>query len=255
MARLRGKVALLTGATSGIGKAGAFLFAQHGARVIVTDIDGGGETVAEEIRAAGNDALFMQLDVTDAENVRRVIASVEEQFGRLDILYNNAGGSSPRDGKATDVAVEEFWRTLNVDLFGTFVCCKYAIPLMAKGGGGSVINTTSSAALRGIKNSDAYTAAKGGVLALTQSLAVNYASEGIRVNALAPSGIRTERVLARLEAMNYVPDERGGGHLLGLGSPMDIASAALFLASEESAYITGVTLPVDGGWYAVGPGS
>jgi NAD(P)-dependent dehydrogenase (short-subunit alcohol dehydrogenase family) len=126
---------------------------------------------------------------------------------------------------------------------------------MVKTGGGSIVNTTSSAALRGIKNSDAYTAAKGGVLALTQSMAVNYAADGIRVNALAPSGIRTERVIKRLAEMNYVVDEKGGGHLLGLGQPTDIASAALFLASEDSAYVTGITLPVDGGWYAVGPSS
>jgi NAD(P)-dependent dehydrogenase (short-subunit alcohol dehydrogenase family) len=255
MGKLQDKVALITGAGAGIGRAGALMFAAEGAHVVVTDVDAQGESVVAEILAAGGDAVFIQLDVTDSDNVERAFAAVDARFGRLDVLYNNAGGSSPRDNRVTKVANEEFWRTIKVDLFGTFLCCKTAIPLMARGGGGSIVNTTSSAALRGIKDSDAYTAAKGGVLALTQSMAVNYAADGIRVNALAPSGIRTERVIKRLAAMNYAIDEKGGGHLLGLGEPQDIASAALFLACADSAYITGITLPVDGGWYAVGPSS
>jgi NAD(P)-dependent dehydrogenase (short-subunit alcohol dehydrogenase family) len=255
MGRLQGKVALITGAGTGIGRAGALLFASEGAHVVVTDVDPRGESVVAEILASGGNALFVQLDVTDPDSVAAAFATVDAHYGRLDVLYNNAGGSSPRDNKVTEVANEEFWRTIKVDLFGTWLCCKAAIPLMARGGGGSIVNTTSSAALRGIKNSDAYTAAKGGVLALSQSMAVNYAADGIRVNVLAPSGIRTERVIKRLEAMNYVPDKKGGGHLLGLGEPRDIASAALFLACDDSAYVTGITLPVDGGWYAVGPSS
>ena len=255
MGRLQDKVALITGAATGIGRAGAIRFAAEGAHVWVADVDDRGEAVVAEIHAAGGSAAFTHLDVTDPDSVERAFALVDARFGRLNVLYNNAGGSSPRDNKVTKVENEEFWRTIKVDLFGTFLCCKAAIPLMVKTGGGSIVNTTSSAALRGIKNSDAYTAAKGGVLALTQSMAVNYAADGIRVNALAPSGIRTERVLKRLAEMNYVVDEKGGGHLLGLGQPTDIASAALFLASEDSAYVTGITLPVDGGWYAVGPSS
>jgi len=255
MGKLQDKVALITGAGTGIGRAGALLFAAEGAHVVVTDVDLRGEAVADEILAAGGDALFIQLDVTDPDSVDSAFTTVDARFGRLDVLYNNAGGSSPRDNKLTKVENDEFWRTIKVDLFGTWLCCKAAIPLMVKAGGGSIVNTTSSAALRGIKNSDAYTAAKGGVLALTQSMAVNYAADGIRVNALAPSGIRTERVIKRLAEMNYVVDEKGGGHLLGLGQPEDIAAAALYLASADSAYVTGITLPVDGGWYAVGPSS
>jgi NAD(P)-dependent dehydrogenase (short-subunit alcohol dehydrogenase family) len=255
MARLQDKVALITGAGTGIGRAGALLFAAEGAHVVVTDVDVRGAAVVDEIVAAGGYAQFIALDVTDPASVDQAFAAVDARFGRLDVLYNNAGGSSPRDNKVTQVENDEFWRTIRVDLFGTWLCCKAAIGLMVKGGGGAIVNTTSSAALRGIRNSDAYTAAKGGVLALTQSMAVNYAADKIRVNALAPSGIRTERVIKRLEAMNYVPDKKGGGHLLGLGEPGDIAAAALFLACDESAYVTGITLPVDGGWYAVGPGS
>jgi NAD(P)-dependent dehydrogenase (short-subunit alcohol dehydrogenase family) len=252
--RLSGKVALITGSGIGIGRAGALLFAGEGARVIVADIDAANGAETETlVREAGGEALFVETDVSDPDSVARMIERGVAHFGRLDILYNNAGGSTPRDGKTTEVAIEEFWRTLRVDLFGTFLCARLAIPHLIRAGGGAIVNTTSTVALRGIANSDAYTAAKGGVLALTQSMAVNYADDNIRVNAIAPGGIRTERVLQRLAASKLGLSEGKSGHLLGLGTPRDPAAAALFLASDEAAYITGIVLAVDGGWTTVGP--
>jgi len=251
--KLKNKVALITGAGAGIGRAGALLFAQEGAKVAVSDISDSGGATVDLVRSQGGEAIFVKMDVTEPESVEAAMAAVVKEYGRLDVLYNNAGGSSPHDGKTVDVDISEFWRAVKVDLFGTFLCCRFAIPHMIDGGGGAIVNTTSSVALRALKGMDAYTAAKGGVISLTQALAVNYAENKIRVNAIAPSGIRTDRVVARLNALGLVHDEKKSGHLLGLGQPHDVASAAAFLASDEAAYITGITLSVDGGWFAVGP--
>jgi NAD(P)-dependent dehydrogenase (short-subunit alcohol dehydrogenase family) len=253
MTKLKNKVAIITGSGTGLGRAGAMLFAREGAKVVVAEISRElGEETVSAIKAEGNEALFVPTDVSDAGSVAAMVMRAVETFGRVDVLYNNAGGSSPNDGPVTDVPVEEFWRTMKVDLFGTFLCCKYTIPAIIKTGGGAVINTTSTVALRGIRKTDAYTAAKGGILSLTQSMAVNYADHNIRVNAIAPGGIRTERVQKRLAAMNHKPEGKSG-HLLGLGEPMNAATAALFLASDDAAYVTGIVIPVDGGWCTVGP--
>src|SRR4051794_32266170 len=144
MRRLDGKVALITGSGSGIGRAGAILFAREGARVIVADIsrDGGEQTVAM-VREAGGEANYIHTDVTDADSVERAIASSIAVYGKLNVLYNNAGGSTAQDGPVTRVSIDEFWRAMRVDLYGTFLCCKFAIPEMIKAGGGSIINTTS----------------------------------------------------------------------------------------------------------------
>lgn len=250
MGRLAGKVAFITGGGGGIGRATAARFAAEGARVVVADIDAGpGEDCAKAARAAaahGGDAVFLQCDVTDAASVSAAIAGTVERFGKLDILHNNAGGASSADGPVTEAPEEEFWRAIKLDLFGTFLCSKIAIPRIAEAGGGSIINMSSIVALMGMPDRDCYTAAKGGVTALTRSMAVEYGAQMIRVNAIAPSVTRTERV-KKLLAEIPSTEELAATHLLGLIEPEHIAEMAVYLASEESARTTGQVFPVDSG--------
>lgn len=244
MLRIEGKVALITGAGAGIGRATACLFAREGARVVVAEIDAAaGEETAH---LAGHGAIAIRTDVTDEDSVRACIQTAVRHFGRLDVLHNNAGGSTPQDGTVVDAPLEEFWRVIKLDLFGTFLGCRHGIPALAASGGGSVINMASNLAVMGIRGRDCYTAAKGGVAALTRSLAVEFASQGVRVNAIAPSATMTDR-LKKLMAGNPEIDRLGQAHLLGLMEPDDIANAALFLASEESRRMTGHVLAVDSG--------
>jgi NAD(P)-dependent dehydrogenase (short-subunit alcohol dehydrogenase family) len=254
MKRLAGKVAFITGAGAGIGREAALLFASEGARVMVVEQNAaaGEETVAQ-LREAGCEARFVQTDVADETSVRRAIAATVEAYGQLNILYNNAGGSLADDGTVTEIGIAAFWRPMQVDLFGTFLCCRYGIPELIRAGGGVIVNTTSTTALRGVPHVEAYSAAKGGVIALTQAMAIDYAGDGIRVNAIAAGGIRTERTAKRIAASPHAAATQGA-HLLGIGHPRDVANAALFLAGEESRYITGIVLTVDGGWCAASPG-
>ena len=244
MTRLEGKVAFITGAGTGIGRATAVLFARHGAHVVVADIDGvaGDETA----HLAGHGALAVRTDVTDEASVQAAIRTTVDTFGRLDVLHNNAGGSTPQDDTVVDAPLEEFWRVIRLDLFGTFLGCRHGIPALIRSGGGAVINMTSNLALMGIAGRDCYTAAKGGVAALTRSLAVEFAPHHVRVNAIAPSATMTARV-QRLMAGNPAVDKLAQSHLLGLIQPEDIANAALYLASEESRMMTGHILRVDSG--------
>jgi NAD(P)-dependent dehydrogenase (short-subunit alcohol dehydrogenase family) len=251
MGRLDGKVAFITGSGSGIGRAGASLFAREGAKVVVADISReGGERTVALIRDLGGDSTFIHTDVTDPPSVAGAIAQTVAAYGKLNVLYNDAGGSTAEDGAVTDVSIEEFWRTIRVDLYGTFLCCKYGIPELIKAGGGSVINTTSYVALAGIKGRDAYTAAKGGVLSITRSMAANYGKHKVRVNAIAPGATLTDRVRKFLENDPRLA-KMESNHLLGMGEPEDVARMALFLASDESRIITGAVFPVDSGWSAI----
>ena len=173
MARLAGKVAVITGASSGIGRASSIMFTREGAAVVMADLKAdAGEAAAAEIVAAGGRAEFVTTDVSNEESMRALIDGAAARHGRLDVMYNNAGGATSKDGKVTDMPLEEFWRTIGVDLFGTFLGCRFAIPHMERGGGGSIINTTSIRALIGTAGADAYSAAKGGVLTMTRSLAM-----------------------------------------------------------------------------------
>lgn len=245
--RLSGKVCFITGAGSGIGKSAAVLFAREGAKVIVAELseEHGARTV-DEICAAGGQAIFIRTDVTDAESVEAALKSGAGRYGGLHILYNNAGGSSLKDAAVADVPLEEFWRAVKLDLFGTFACCKYGVPHLITSGGGAVINVSSMVALMGWPGKDAYTCAKGGIAALTRSMAVEYGSKNIRVNALAPGVVKTERTQRRVDS-GLVKQTILERHVLGLVHPLDVAQAALFLASDESRAITGQILSVDSG--------
>jgi NAD(P)-dependent dehydrogenase (short-subunit alcohol dehydrogenase family) len=253
MGRLDGKVALITGAAQGIGRAGAELFALEGARVAVVDIrDGDGERLVQEIRAkTGSDAIYIHADVSSGAEVREAIAEVRRRWGRLDVLYNNASVYLPgQDGRITDIDDEVWERVISINLRSIFLFCKHGIPLMVEGGGGSVINTASSAGIIGIPGCDAYTATKGATVALTRSLASEYGPLKVRANCIAPAGIRTP-MLSQSNLADSTFDEE---HFLGLrtpsrryGTPGEVAQVAAFLASDESSYINGAVIVADGG--------
>lgn len=245
--RLKDKTALITGAGSGIGRQTALLFAAEGARVVCADID---HDRAQETAAqiGGDRAVPVRADVSQDADCRRMVAAAETAYGRLDILFNNAGISHIDDGdaQATDEAVWDL--TMAVNLKGVFLGCKHGIPALLRAGGGSVINTASFVALLGAATPQlAYTASKGGVLALTRELAVVHARQNIRVNALCPGPLRTELLMKYLDTeakrqrrLVHIPMGR-------FGEATEIARAALFLASDESSYITGTDFSVDGG--------
>lgn len=246
-ARLLGKVAFITGGTGGIGAVACRAFAGEGALVAVAGrrrVEG--EAIAAEIRAAGGEARFVETDVTKDDSVQRALADTVHAFGRLDILYNNAGGSSAKDGPVTKTPADVFWKTLELDLFGTWLCCHHGIPHLVASGGGSVINTSSIMGAMGVPNRDAYSASKGAVIALTRAMAVEYAKDKVRVNVLVPGAVATERVLHFFATEPHLEAQKRA-YLLGMTEPEDVANAAIFLASDESRRITGQMLPIDSG--------
>jgi NAD(P)-dependent dehydrogenase (short-subunit alcohol dehydrogenase family) len=247
--RLENKVALITGAGSGIGRESARLFAREGARVLVADVnDEAGRAVVEELRSTGGEAVYVHADVSQAADAEGMIRAAEESFGRLDVLFNNAGISHARDDDAVATEEEVWDLTMRINLKGVFLGCKYGIPALRRAGGGSIINTASFVALLGAATPQlAYTASKGGVLALTRELAVIHAREKIRVNALCPGPLRTELLMKYLDT-----EEKRQRRLVHIpmgrfGEAAEIAKAALFLASDESSFTTGATFLVDGG--------
>src|SRR5438034_1703556 len=247
--RLDGKTALITGAASGIGRESALLFAAEGAAIAVVDIEdkGGCDTVAE-IERAGGRAVYVHADVAKAGDGARMVATAEKEFGKLNVLFNNAGIMHGKDDDAvsTDEAIWDL--TMNVNAKSVFLGCKYGIPALRRAGGGSIINTASFVAVMGAATPQiAYTASKGGVLALSRELAIVHARENIRVNALCPGPLRTELLMKYLNT-----EEKKQRRLVHIpmgrfGEAKEIANAALFLASDESSFVTGATFMVDGG--------
>ena len=247
--RLAGKSALITGAGSGIGRQTALRFAREGAAVAAVDIDdGAGSETAAMISETGERAFSTRADVSQAQDCRRMVAEAEEAFGRLDVLFNNAGISHLEDGGAVDTDEAVWEQTMNVNLKGVFLGCKYGIPALRRSGGGSVINTASFVALLGAATPQiAYTASKGGVLALSRELAVVHARDNIRVNALCPGPLRTELLMKYLDT-----EEKRQRRLVHIpmgrfGEAEEIAEAVVFLASDESSFVTGTAFTVDGG--------
>ena len=256
MTRLAGKVALLTGAGSGIARASARLFAREGAKLALLELDRErGGAVEREIAEAGGEALFVPTDVTQEDQVAAAVAATVDRFGKLDVALNCAGGSVVEDDVATQVDMAVWPRTINLDVLGTFLVCRHAIPAIAKAGGGSVVNMSSGAALRGANPAHVYTAAKGAILSLTRGLAGQFAKDRIRVNAICAGRILTERNLSRYgrpgEAGPLDDPQDAEGRLreypFWVGEPEDIAAIVLFLASDESKMITGAAIPADGG--------
>ncbi|MDS0791478.1 SDR family oxidoreductase [Burkholderia pseudomultivorans] len=246
MGRLDGKVAFVTGAGGGIGTAICRQFVAEGARVLAGDIHLDLARAAADGSGGGESIVALRLDVTDKESVRAGLARAEEAFGKIDVLCNTAGGSTPHDARVTDAPEEEFWRAIKLDLFGTFLVCKYGIPYLQRAGGGSVINFSSMVALMALTDRDCYTAAKGGVHALTRSMAPEYAPDRIRVNAIAPGLTLSERVrhlVDEREELRKLADQC----LLGPCEPVDMAHVAVYLASDESRHTTGQIIPVDSG--------
>lgn len=247
MGRLQGKVALITGAGTGIGRATAQAMAREGACVVVAELNAAaGEQTAQLVHQAGGRAISVVTDVTEPESMKAAVDRAVAEFGALHVLHNNAGGSTNIDSTVIDAPIEEFWRVIKLDLFGTFLGCRFGIPAIIASGGGSVINMSSNVALMGIPGRDCYTAAKGGVASMTRSMAVEFAPSKVRVNAIAPSATMTARVRA-LVAGNPALDKLAQSHLVGLIEPEDIANMAVFLASDESRMVTGHVYPVDSG--------
>ncbi len=249
MGRLSGKVALITGAGSGIGRATALLFAQEGARVAVADrVPAGGQETVRMIRDAGGEAIFIEADVSGEAAVREMVKTTVERYGRIDILHNNAGIQGEFT-PTTDLSAETWDSILDTNLKSAFLTSKHAIPVMLKQGGGVIVNTTSAAGIVGLPYVAAYCASKGGVIQLTRSMALEYAPQNIRINCICPGGTQTPMMeqwipvdpAAREAFLKALP----GGRAI---QPEEIARAVLFLACDDSSSAIGAVLVIDRGW-------
>ncbi len=252
MNRLADKVAVITGAGSGIGRAAARMFVAEGAKVVVAEIDPAlGEASTRE---AGADARFVHTDVTDEKSVEQMVRQARDAFGRIDILLNCAGGSLREDRPVAEVDLSVWDRTISLDLKGPFLCCRHVIPVMVEQGKGSVVNFSSVVALRGNHIAHVYVMAKGGLISFTRALAGTYSPQGVRVNAICPGVVLTERVKSRFTGGNQIRfggiDNMAERYPFSVGQPEDIANVALFLASDESRMVNGAAIPAEGGFSA-----
>ncbi|RKU39033.1 short-chain dehydrogenase [Candidatus Poribacteria bacterium] len=247
--RLKDKVAIITGGASGIGKATAILFAEHGAKVVVADIDeqGANETLAD-IHDAGNAAIYVQTDVTISDHTERMVTETVSKYGKLDILLSSAGIAMRLP--VADLPEEDWHRCLDVNLTGVYLCAKAAIPAMRENGGGSIINLSSIYGLVGADVRAAYVASKGGVTNLTRGMALDYAEENIRINCICPGFVETPLVAGVVKTPEEYRKLANRHPMRRLAQPEEIAYGALYLASDESAFVTGIALPIDGGYTA-----
>ncbi|MGO9606989.1 MAG: SDR family NAD(P)-dependent oxidoreductase [Candidatus Binataceae bacterium] len=252
--RLKDKIAIITGAGSGQGRAAAILFAKEGAKIVVSDWKPElGDETASAVKSAGGAAIFVRTDVSESADVQILIRETMRAFGRIDILYNNAGVgfSSPLSMSDVINTPEADWdRVIAINLRSMYLTAKYGIPEMIQSGGGSIINTASIAALIGSEAAHAYTAAKGGMVALSRALAVEFGPKNIRVNCICPGAIDTPMIAPVVDPLKQSGKPFMTSPIRRLGTPEDIANCALYLASDESSFVTGATIVVDGGYIA-----
>jgi len=247
--RLENKIAIVTGGSSGIGRASSILFAKEGAKVVVTDInDKAGEDVVKTIKSNGREGIFVHCDVTKEDQAKNLIAKAVEKYGRLDVLYNNAGIGMVK--LLPEMTEQEWDRIFNINVKGAFLCSKYAIPQMKKQGRGAIVNTASNWGLIAYPHWPAYCATKGAVVMLTKALAIDHAPDNIRVNCVCPGNIDTPLLRAGIEAETSF--EEASKTMGRLAKPEEVAYVALFLASDESSYVTGSAVVVDNGESARG---
>lgn len=248
---LTGKVALVTGASSGIGRAAALAFAREGAKVVAADVtvEGGNETVSL-IKKTGGEAIFVPTNVAKATEVEALVNAAVNAYGRLDCAYNNAGISG-KSQTIVDTTEENWDRIIAINLTGVWLCMKYEIPAMLKNGGGAIVNTASDAGLIGVKRTGAYVASKHGVVGLTKTAALEYAKSGIRVNAVCPGPIETPMLMKGADRFPQMIPKMVKAQPNGrLGKPEEIAEAAVWLCSAAASFVTGLAMPVDGGYIA-----